>query len=134
MTQTYRGSCHCGAVSYEADIDLTEPTTKCNCTFCMKARAWTAFVRPESFRLTSGADRTTTYHKHAEAPVKHFCSTCGVYTHATGNADYMGGEFVAVFLSSLDDAQEAELANAPVRYCDGRDNNWQNAPAETGYL
>ena len=134
MTQTYRGSCHCGAVSYEVDIDLGQPTTKCNCTFCMKARAWTAFVRPELFRVTSGADRPTTYQKHPQAPLKHFCSTCGVYTYAIGHADYMGGEFVAVFLSSLDDAQDAELANAPVRYCDGRNNNWQNAPAETGYL
>jgi len=134
MAQTYHGSCHCGAVSYEADVDLNAGTTKCNCSFCMKARAWKAFVRPEAFRLSSGADRTTFYHKHPQAPLKHFFPTCGVYTHETGSADYLGGDFVGVFLSSLDDASDSELAEAPVRYCDGRNNNWQNEPPETRHL
>jgi len=100
----------------------------------MKARAWKAFVRPEAFRIESGANRVTTYHKHPQASLKHFCSTCGVYTYEIGNADYMGGDFVGIFLSSLDNAHDSELATAPVRCCDGRNNDWQNEPAETRYL
>jgi hypothetical protein len=132
--RTYRGSCHCGSISYEADINLSQGTGKCNCTFCMKTRAWKAFVKPAAFRLLTGADAAKSYHKHPQAPLKHFCAECGVMTHETGSADYMGGDFVGVFIATLDDAEPSELAAAPVRYSDGRHDNWQNPPAETRYL
>ncbi|WP_129792828.1 GFA family protein [Sphingosinicella sp. CPCC 101087] len=132
--RTYRGSCHCGAIAYEVEIDLDAGTGKCNCTFCMKARAWKAFVAPTAFRLSSGAGDMAAYRKQPQAPLKHFCPACGVYTHETGSADYMGGDFVGVFLSSLDDVEPSALASAPVRYSDGRNDNWQNPPGETRYL
>jgi hypothetical protein len=46
----------------------------------------------------------------------------------------MGGDFVGIFLATLDNAEDAELAGAPVRYSDGRNDDWQNPPAETVYL
>lgn len=134
MLKTYKGSCHCGAIRYEADIDLAAGTGKCNCTFCLKARAWKAFVKPAAFRLKGGEAKAKGYHKHAEAPLKFFCVECGVRTHEKGSADYMGGDFVGVFVNTLDDATPQELAAAPVRYSDGLHNNWQNPPPETRHL
>jgi hypothetical protein len=134
MLKTYHGSCHCGAVAYEADLDLANGTGRCNCTFCLKSRAWSAFVQPAAFRITRGAESVVAYHRHAEAPVKFHCPTCAIQTHSTGDADYMGGPFVGIFVSTLDDATPEELAAAPIRYSDGLHDNWQNPPALTAYL
>ena len=134
MLKTYKGSCHCGAVRYEADIDLAQGTGKCNCTFCTKARAWKAFVRPAAFRLLGGGDQVIGYHKHPQSSLKYFCQECGVRTHELGSADYMGGDFVGVFVNTLDGVEPLEFATAPVRFADGLNNNWQNAPAEIRHL
>jgi hypothetical protein len=133
-TRTYTGSCHCGSIAYEADIDLANGTGKCNCTFCTKARAWKSFVKPDAFRLLSGSNDAIGYRKHPQAPLKYFCKTCGIRTHELGSADYMGGDFVGVFLATLDNAGPEELMAAPVRHSDGRNNNWQNPPSHTGHL
>ena len=42
-------------------------------------------------------------------------------------------DLVSVWMA-LDDATLEELSTAPVRYMDGRNNNWFEAPAETRYL
>jgi hypothetical protein len=133
-TKTYRGSCHCGEVRFEADIDLAKGTGKCNCTFCMKSRAWAAHIKPEAFRLLAGNDALAGYHRHEQAPLKLSCKNCHIMTHATGNAEWMGGPYVSVFVNTLDEMDPAELAAVPVRYSDGLHNNWMNPPKDVRIL
>ena len=52
--KTYSGSCHCGAVRFQAELDFAEGTVKCNCTSCMKARSWLILTPASRFRLVEG--------------------------------------------------------------------------------
>jgi hypothetical protein len=133
-TKTFHGSCHCGQVRYEADIDLSKGTGKCNCTFCTKTRAWSAHIKPEAFRLLSGTDALASYHKNEQAPLKFACKNCHIIVFQKGDAPWMGGPFVSVFVNTLDDADADELAAAPVRYADGRHDNWMNLPKDVRLL
>ena len=52
MVQTYQGSCHCGAVTFEANLDLSQPSYRCSCSICSRTRFWPAIAskaRPEFF-------------------------------------------------------------------------------------
>jgi hypothetical protein len=133
MKQTYMGGCHCGAVRYEADIDLTQGTLKCNCSVCSKARAWLVAVDGEDFRLLSGSDSLSDYQFGARRIHHLFCKSCGIKSFGRGSGPD-GKEFVAVLVSSLEGVADAELATLPVMYVDGRNDDFQSPPAETRHL
>jgi len=133
MLKTYRGSCHCGAVQFEADIDLALPTYRCNCSICSRNRFWAAVVKPASFRLQQGKDEVTQYLFNSMQNEHFFCKTCGVRAFGVGHSPEVG-EVVGVNIGCLEDASVEELAAAPIVYCDGKYDNWQNPPAVTSYL
>jgi hypothetical protein len=133
--KTYHGSCHCGAVQFEADIDLSLGTTRCNCSYCAKARAWYTLVPPEHFRLEWGADVQTEYQWTPPGrthPNLHycFCKICGVPTPSRGEQGPDGTPFHLVPLALLDDAGQDELA-ASIRYVDGRHGRFDQAPEDS---
>jgi hypothetical protein len=132
MKKTYAGSCHCYAIRFEADIDLSAGTFKCNCPICAKTRMWCAIVKPDSFRLLAGEADLKDYQPDN---VHHlFCQHCGVRSFAWGENPGLDGKFYAVRLSCLEEVDVAELLNAPVTYYDGRNDNYQSPPAEIRHL
>ncbi len=134
MLKTYQGSCHCGEVRFEADIDLAQGTNKCNCSICTKTRNWNAIIKPAAFRLIAGEDAVNDYRFGSKQGSHLFCKTCGVRSFERGHVKEVGGDYVSIKLASLDDVDVKELIEAPVRYANGRDNKWWEPPAETRQL
>lgn len=134
MKKTYHGSCHCGAVRFGCDLDLSAGTSRCNCSFCKRTRFWKALVGADEFRLLRGEDALTDY-RFGSGTIRHlFCGRCGVTPFGSGEAEEFGGVFYAVNVACLEGATDEELARAPVSYEDGRNDRWDRAPAETRYL
>jgi hypothetical protein len=132
MLKTYHGSCHCGAVRFEADLDLTQPTYRCNCSICRRTRFWPAVARPEGFRLLSGRDDLTRYLFNTRKNEHYFCNRCGVRAFGVGNETPIG-KMVGINLGCLDDVSDEELARLPITYVDGR-NDRQGAPEFFSHL
>jgi hypothetical protein len=134
VLKRYHGSCHCGAIRYQADIDFAAGTGKCNCSICTKTRSWGAIIKPGAFTLLAGDEALRDYQFGARQAHHFFCRHCGVHVFGRGNIPEIGGEYVSIRLPTLDDATPAELAEAPVQYFNGRDNSWWTPPAETRHL
>ena len=121
MKTTHLGSCHCGAVKFEVELDATKGS-RCNCTICTKIGMTGNIVKPEAFRLLAGESSTRMYEWGGKSSQRFFCSSCGIHCFARGHLKEVGGDYVSVNLNCVDDVDVAEVV---MGYWDGRHNNWQ---------
>jgi hypothetical protein len=119
MLKTYRGSCHCGAVTFEADLDLTQSSYRCNCSICRRTRFWPAVAKPENFRLLSGEPVLTQYLFNTRKNQHYFCRLCGVRAFGVGTETPIG-KMYGVNIGCLEGILEEELSRIPITYVDGQ--------------
>ena len=135
----HSGGCHCGAVRFEAEIDIAQGTVKCNCTGCTKARSWLAMAPASRYRLTAGAEFEASYQwtpagRAGPSVEYHFCKICGIRTPGRGDMEAMGGAFYAIQVPLLDGLDRDELAAAPIQYVDGLHDRFDRVPDDTRFL
>ena len=77
MKKTYTGSCHCGDVSFEVDMDL-DHVRVCDCTLCRKRGALNFRVEDADMRLLTPLEDMTLYQWHTGVAKDYFCPKCGM--------------------------------------------------------
>jgi hypothetical protein len=120
-TTTYKGGCHCGRVRFEVDLDLSQGTGQCTCSICHKSGWWGTNVKPAAFRLISGEDNLSDYQFNTRQGHNLFCKTCGIRAFGRGHVKEIGGDYVAINVRCLEDA---DLSEVPVTLRDGKSNTW----------
>lgn len=133
MKRTYAGACHCGAIRFEADIDISRGTDKCNCTICMKSRLWSFEVAPADMRILSRATLGDyTYGDHVAH--HYFCTTCGIRPFEYVNLPLQNRDYYNVAVTCLEGLDLDALMAAPIRLQDGLHDHWDRVPEETRLL
>jgi hypothetical protein len=132
MLTTCKGSCHCGAVRFEADLDLEQSTYRCNCTICRRTRFWAAVAREDGFRLLAGESELTRYVFNSRRNEHFFCRHCGVRPFGVGN-DTPIGKMYGVNVGCLDLTDE-QMSRLPVTRVDGLNDRPDRAPAFFAHL
>lgn len=129
---SHSGSCHCGAITFTANADLSKGTHRCNCTYCRKSRNWIVMLKPQDVSVTHGQDQIATY-KGSMGGNYTSCPTCGIRLWTSGHHPAFG-DFLNLFVPTLDDLDPADLTAASVTWIDGAQDDWQNPPAQTAHL
>jgi hypothetical protein len=111
----YFGACHCGAVQFEASLDLSQTLT-CNCSYCSARGSILAFTPADGLAVLNGADGMREYRFNKHVIAHQFCSVCGVEPFARGTRPD-GTAMVAINVRTLRDVDLDSLA--PAAY-DGR--------------
>src|SRR4051812_34521363 len=97
----HAGGCHCGAVRYQVELDLSKPVIGCNCSMCGRAGTLLSFIPESAFTLSSGEGALTNY-KFNKMHISHlFCRTCGIKSFARGTGSD-GAGMIAVNVRCLD--------------------------------
>ncbi len=87
-------------------------------------------IKPDQFRWIEKATLGEYGFRPGSQNHHLFCTRCGVRVGTAGDIPETGGPYVSVQMSTLDDLPVDVLVSAPVRYMNGRDDDWFHEPKE----
>jgi hypothetical protein len=114
----YRGGCHCGAVVFEVEGELSE-VEECNCSICTRKGYLHWIVPPQSFHLIAGEQALASYTFNTGTARHLFCTRCGVAPYYVPRSDPDKIDVNARCLEGVD------LSRLKVTHFDGR--NWEQS-------
>jgi hypothetical protein len=110
----YQGSCHCGAITFEVEGELTE-VADCNCSICSRLGHLLWFVPRDKLHLLTSGTNLATY-TFGTGTIRHrFCAKCGV--HPFGEGVHDGHPMAAINVRCLEGVDFSAL---PVKHFDGK--------------
>ncbi|HEV2563570.1 MAG TPA: GFA family protein [Microvirga sp.] len=111
----HKGSCHCGKVAFEVELDLQQ-ALECNCSHCSRKGYLLAFVSRETLAVLRGEESLSTYTFNTHTIRHRFCATCGCAPFGEGKKP-TGEATAAINVRCLEDVDLSQIKIIPV---DGR--------------
>ncbi|MEY4590911.1 MAG: hypothetical protein RL497_2987 [Pseudomonadota bacterium] len=74
----YKGSCHCGKITFEVDAPESVEVERCDCSICQKSGFLHLIVPKSKFKLLTGREFLTTYTFNTGVAKHTFCAVCGI--------------------------------------------------------
>jgi hypothetical protein len=82
MSNTKKGTCHCGAVEFELELrNGLEGIKRCDCSLCRRKGSIMASVPIENLVVIKGKEHLSIYQWKTKIAEHYFCKICGIYTH-----------------------------------------------------
>jgi hypothetical protein len=113
----YSGSCQCGKVRYEVEMQPISEVISCNCSRCGRLGHLLAFAPESEFKLLSGEADLTQFDFNRHLIHHHFCSSCGIQSFAIGVHPKTGAKMAAINVRCL---QGVDVDSLKVKKVDGR--------------
>ena len=120
----YKGSCHCGEVTFSVELPPAVEVEQCNCSICSKSGFLHLIVPKSKFQLLTGEGSLTTYTFNTGVAKHYFCKHCGIKPFYIPRSNPDG---VDVNLNALD----TRPPNITIVQFDGQ--NWEDNAASLAH-
>jgi hypothetical protein len=118
MYKAYRGSCHCGRVTFEMQAKL-DYVVNCNCSLCRRRGALWHPASEANLRILTGEAELALYQFNTMRAKHYFCRHCGIHPFTRPRLDPTRWAVNVNCIDGLD------LSSVEVRTFDGE--HWEEA-------